>query len=52
MSNKPKTVTIPFERYEELLDAERELGCLDAAGVDNWDGYMYAMQEYYGDDDE
>lgn len=34
---------IRFSRLEELLDAERRLDALEAAGVDNWDGYPIAM---------
>jgi len=31
-------------RYEELLDSELQLRALEAAGVDNWDGYDEAMK--------
>lgn len=41
-----ETVTITKEEYEDLLDAAFELQCLQGAGVDNWEGYDYAMQEY------
>lgn len=34
--------------YEVLLESQSRLWRLEAAGVDNWDGYDYAMQ----DDDE
>lgn len=39
-------VTISKERYDELLDAEEFLNCLEAAGVDNWEGYDYAQELY------
>lgn len=32
-------VTISQERYEELLEAERQLNGLYARGVDNWEGF-------------
>lgn len=37
------TVTITKEEYEELLANTRWLYCLEAAGVDNWDGYDVAQ---------
>jgi hypothetical protein len=46
------TVTISKSIYEHLLHDSRWLECLEAAGVDNWDGYEYARQIYredYGD---
>lgn len=45
-------VPISKERYEELLKSEHELVCLQAAGVDNWSGYDYAMEMALNDDDE
>lgn len=36
-------VEIEEERWEELLQAEKMLACLDAAGVDNWEGYDEAL---------
>ncbi len=48
---KDESVTISKERYEELREAERTLNALQAAGVDNWEGYEYAMSECYEDDD-
>lgn len=39
-----QTVAIPVERYEELLNAEKKLGALEASGVDNWSGYDDAME--------
>lgn len=41
-----KTVTIPLERFQELLDCERFEDCLQGAGVDNWEGYDYAREMY------
>jgi len=36
-------ISITKERLEELLDTENFMGLLDAAGVDNWDGYGIAQ---------
>ena len=44
--NNDETITISKEEYEELLDSQWRLTCLESAGVDNWSGYYYAMQEY------
>lgn len=41
--NNVKEITIPQERYEELLQAEEVLQALREAGVDNWIGYEDAM---------
>ncbi len=37
---------IEQSRLDELLDAEAQLNALDAGGVDNWDGYDFALEEY------
>ncbi len=37
------TVTIPEEVYDELIRAENKLRALEAAGVDNWEGYGDAL---------
>ena len=47
------TVTIPRDVYNDLLDDARWRACVEDAGVDNWDGFDWAMEEYYsGGDDE
>ena len=43
---KIEIVTITKKEYEELLDYKECLECLEAAGVDNWEGYDYAMEMY------
>jgi len=40
------TITITKEEYEELHRRERKLIALENAGVDNWEGYEIAMEEY------
>lgn len=37
-------VLISQSRYDELKEAERKLTALKNAGVDNWDGYDFAME--------
>ena len=41
-----ETVTIHLKVYESLVDDSFMLSCLENAGVDNWSGYDYAMEEY------
>lgn len=38
------TVTISKEQYDELLERDRWLDALEAAGVDNWQGYDFAHE--------
>lgn len=44
MSDPADTVTISREEYESLLEDARFLGALEGAGVDNWDGYDFALE--------
>ena len=46
-----ETVTLTREKYEAMAEAVRLLRALQYAGVDNWEGYSYAMREMYGDED-
>lgn len=39
-----KDVTISQEEYENLLKRDRFLSCLEGSGVDNWDGYDFAIE--------
>ena len=40
------TVTISRFEYEKLTKDSEWLECLEAAGVDNWSGYDYAVDLY------
>lgn len=40
------TVTISKVEYQELIQDQKFLRCLEGAGVDNWDGYDFAREEY------
>ena len=44
-SDGKKTITISLVEYEGLLAESRLLNALENAGVDNWHGYEYAMDE-------
>lgn len=35
---------ITVREYAHLMDSARFLQCLEAAGVDNWEGYDYACE--------
>ena len=39
-----ETITISKKESESLLEDQKLLECLQGAGVDNWDGYDYAME--------
>lgn len=41
-----ETVTITKEEYEELLRDSKILNNLYAAGVDCWEGYSYAFEDF------
>jgi hypothetical protein len=45
-------ITIPRDEYESLLRDRKKLQCLQGAGVDNWEGYDIAMDEFYAEGDE
>lgn len=45
------TITIPIEEYRDLSERAEKYDCVRAAGVDNWDGWEYAMEMYNGDDE-
>lgn len=42
--DESKMVTITEEEYTELQYCAQFLSCLEAAGVDNWDGYDIARE--------
>ena len=44
-------MTITYEEYANLLQDQRWRLCVESAGVDNWEGYDYAMKEFYGDEE-
>lgn len=44
-------VTISMTDYKELLEDQRLLTALQAAGVDNWEGYSYALEIFHEDEE-
>lgn len=42
-------VVIPFDQYSALCECRDFLACLEAAGVENWEGYSLARIDYEGD---
>ena len=46
-----ETVTITKEEYASLLASEEMLLALEGAGVDNWDGYEFALENLDEEDD-
>lgn len=46
-----ENVTLSEERYHELLEAERKLAALEAAGVDNWEYYGEAMRPFHEEEE-
>lgn len=43
---KEETINIPLAEYKDLKQAALKLQCLKNAGVDNWDWYDDAMEEF------
>lgn len=43
---KTETVTISKKEYLSLLEDRNMLTALENAGVDNWNGYDYAMETF------
>ncbi len=56
MNKSEETVTIPKSEYDRLISSEVKLDCLHNHGVDNWDWYGEAMEDFAkwekGDGDE
>jgi hypothetical protein len=46
------TVTITKEEYNSLLESDNKLTALEGAGVDNWEGYDYAMEMLREDEED
>jgi len=45
-------IVLSKERYEDLIEKEERLEVLENCGVDNWEGYEYAMELIYGNKEE
>lgn len=44
MADTEATVTITRKQYNSLINDQKVLIALESAGVDNWDGYEFAME--------
>ena len=42
--NTEETITIPKKEYEQLCKDSEFYHALRSAGVDNWDGWDYALE--------
>lgn len=42
-----REIAITQKRYDELIAAEEKLMALEGAGVDNWEGYDFAMESLW-----
>lgn len=45
-----ETITISKKEYDSLIEDSEFLEALRQAGVDNWEGYSYAVEISEGDD--
>ena len=45
-------VTITKKEYDELLDRDEKLCALEAAGVDNWEGYSGALSGVFEEEED
>jgi hypothetical protein len=43
---KDDVVTMSLAEYEEMLEDQVFLNCLRNQGVDNWQGYEFAQEEF------
>lgn len=48
---EPEKIEITVDDYNELKKSAKILQLLRAHGVDNWDGWDFAMEEYNEDED-
>lgn len=46
-----QTIEIPLSVYEELVDDQKLLDALRAAGVDNWQGWDDAIEIYNAEEE-
>lgn len=47
-----ETITITKKEYDQLVEDQRFLYALQGAGVDNWEGYSYALELLEEDDEK
>lgn len=42
-------ISIPKKEYDQLIENQKRLRALEAAGVDNWEGYDFAIESFNED---
>jgi hypothetical protein len=47
-----ETITITKQEYDQLVEDQQFLHALQNAGVDNWEGYDYALELLEKDEGE
>lgn len=50
-ADNEELITVSKREYDALVEDANTLSCLYAAGVNNWDGYDYAMEMIQDNDD-
>lgn len=51
MQTNKETIEVNIDHYHALVEDSRLLRALEATGVDNWEGYDYAMEIYQEDEE-
>lgn len=51
IDDAPEMMTITKKEYDELKDDSLKLMCLISWGVDSWDGFSGAMEDYEAERD-
>jgi hypothetical protein len=46
MPEKTDTITLRKTEYDDIIRSRMKLACLEGGGVDNWEWYGEAMQDY------
>lgn len=51
-NEEKETVTLLKSEYDYLMERDEKLTALEGGGVDNWNGYDFAMEALREDEDE
>ena len=49
---EPDAIELTKEKYKKMQERLRKLDALEAGGVDNWEGYSYALNECSEEEEE
>lgn len=47
-----EVISVSRKKYDRLMEDSKKLQALEAAGVDNWDGYGFAMEEIWAEEED